>query len=304
MRTRAELLLLYTMDYTKQPLDYPQILRMLKDRGLIVKDEIEALRQLKIISYFRLANYMRPMEKDKGTHIFKPGSLFENSVDLYYFDKQLRVLLFTAVQSIEIALRSKVIHYLSMKYGAFWFMDERLSDNPTLFNENLSHIGKELKRSKEDFINEHFSKYTSPPFPPIWKTLEVVSFGTLSKLFENFSDKHVKKIIAREFNLPQHLFLESWIKCIAVLRNCIAHHSRIWNRKFPLKPQLPLKLNGMWVDCSSIERAKLYAQLCCLAYLQNQIHPDNDFKQQLKSLLQTHPNVDVAAMGFPADWEN
>ena len=60
----------------------------------------------------------------------------------------------------------------------------------------------------------------------------------------------------------------------------------------------------MWVDCSSIERAKLYAQLCCLTYLQNQIHPDNDFKQQLKSLLQAHPNVDVAAMGFPAGWEN
>lgn len=292
------------MNYTKQPLDYPQILQMLKDRGLIVRDEIEALRQLNIISYFRLANYMRPMEADKTTHIFKPGSFFENAVDLYYFDKQLRVLLFTAVQSVEIALRSKVIHHLSMKYGAFWFMDEHLSDNQTLFNENLSHIGKELKRSREDFISEHFAKYTSPQFPPVWKTLEVVSFGTLSKLFENFGEKHVKKVIAREFNLPQHLYLESWIKCIAVLRNCIAHHSRIWNRKFPLKPQMPLKLNGMWIDCSNIERAKLYAQLCCLAYLQNQIHPDNDFKQQLKSLLQAHPNVDVAAMGFPAGWEN
>ena len=185
------------MDYTKQPLDYPQILQMLKGRGLIVRDEVEALRQLKIISYFRLANYMRPMEADKVTHIFKPG-----------------------------------------------------------------------------------------------------------RLFENFGDKHVKIIIAREFNLPQHLHLESWIKSIVVLRNCIAHHSRIWNRKFPLKPQLPLKLNGMWIDCSGIERAKLYAQLCCLVYLQNQIHPDNDFKQQLKSLLKAHPNVDVAAMGFPVGWEN
>ena len=38
---------IYIMDYTKQPLDYPQILQMLKNRGLIVKDEIEALRQLK-----------------------------------------------------------------------------------------------------------------------------------------------------------------------------------------------------------------------------------------------------------------
>lgn len=71
------------MNYSKQPLDYPQILQMLKDRGLIVRDEIEALRQLKIISYFRLSNYMRPMEADKTTHIFKPGSFFENAVDLW-----------------------------------------------------------------------------------------------------------------------------------------------------------------------------------------------------------------------------
>lgn len=292
------------MDYTKRPLDYPQILQLLKVRGLIVSDENEALRQLKIISYFRLANYMHPMEADKVTHVFKPDSTFENATDLYYFDKQLRVLLFTAVQSIEIALRSKVIHHLSIKYGAFWFMGEHLSENLALFDENLSHISKELKRSREDFISEHFTKYTSPLFPPAWKTLEVVSFGTLSKLLENFSDKHVKKAIARVFNLPQHIYLESWIKCIAVLRNCIAHHSRIWNRKFPLKPQLPLRLNGMWVDCSKVERTKLYAQLCCLAYLQNHIHPDNDFKQQLKSLLQNHPNVDVAAMGFPINWRN
>ncbi len=183
-------------------------------------------------------------------------------------------------------------------------MDEHLSENPVLFEENLSHINKELKRSREDFISEHFAKYTSPLFPPVWKTLEVVSFGTLSKLFENFSDKHIKKTIAREFNLPQHIYLESWIKSIAVLRNCIAHHSRIWNRKFPLKPQLPQRLNGQWVDCSQMSRAKLYAQLCCLAYLQNHIHPGNDFKLQLKSLLKAHPNVDVAAMGFPAGWGN
>jgi len=51
MRTRAELLLFIHMDYTKQPLDYPQILQMLKERGLIVRDEIEALHQLNIIIF-------------------------------------------------------------------------------------------------------------------------------------------------------------------------------------------------------------------------------------------------------------
>ena len=36
------------MEYTKQPLDYPQILQMLKDRGLIIRNDNEAIEQLKI----------------------------------------------------------------------------------------------------------------------------------------------------------------------------------------------------------------------------------------------------------------
>lgn len=78
------------MDYTKQPLDYPQILQLLKDRGLIIRDDNDATAQLKIMSYFRLANYLRPMEQDKTTHVFKPNSHFDNAVDLYFFDKKLR----------------------------------------------------------------------------------------------------------------------------------------------------------------------------------------------------------------------
>ena len=41
------------MDYTKQPLDYPQIIQMLKARGLIIKDDNDASAQLQIMSYFR-----------------------------------------------------------------------------------------------------------------------------------------------------------------------------------------------------------------------------------------------------------
>ncbi|WP_353955686.1 hypothetical protein [uncultured Odoribacter sp.] len=34
----------------------------------------------------------------------------------------------------------------------------------------------------------------------------------LSKLYCNLSDNNLKKQIARELGLPQHLYLESWIK--------------------------------------------------------------------------------------------
>ena len=302
-RTRAELLLyIGFMEYTKQPIDYPQQIQMLKERGLIIKNEKQALEQLRIISYFRLANYLRPMEQDKENHTFKPNSTFENAINLYYFDKELKALIFTTIQSIEIALRTKIIHHVSLKYGAFWFTDIRLCSNQQMFVENLNHIQQELQRSKEDFILEHFAKYTSPTFPPVWKTLEVVSFGTLSKLYYNLSDKALKKQIAQDLDVPQHLYLESWIKSTTVLRNCIAHHARIWNRRFPNMPQLPKRMPKAWIGNTRLPMMKLYAQLCCIAYLQNSIHPDNTFKQNLFALLEAHPNVDVKAMGFPANW--
>lgn len=244
------------------------------------------------------------MESDKVNHVFKPKSKFENVVALYNFDKELRTLIFSAIQSVEIALRTKVIQIVSSNCGAFWFADESLFSNTTIFSKCLSNIEEELKRSKEDFLIEHYAKYDNPPYPPAWKTLEVSSFGTLSKLYCNLADNNLKKQIARELGLPQHLYLESWIKSLSVLRNCIAHHARIWNRKYPWKPQLPKKLQNPWIQDKGISQEKLYAQLCCIAYLLDAICPNNGFKRNLKSLLTEYPIVDVAAMGFPKLWYN
>lgn len=305
MRTRAELIFYTSMvTYSKQSISITDQILMLKNRGLLFDNEQTAVEYLKIISYFRLANYWKPMESDKVNHIFKPKSKFENVITLYNFDKELRNLIFSAIQSIEIALRTKVIQIVSPNYGAFWFADKSLFTNTTIFTKCLSNIEEELKRSKEDFLIEHFAKYDNPTYPPAWKTLEVSSFGTLSKLYCNLADNNLKKQIAREFGLPQHLYLESWIKSLSVLRNCIAHHARIWNRKYPWKPQLPKKLQNPWIQSKGISPEKLYAQLCCIAYLMNVILPDNTFKQKLKSLLAEYPIVDVAAMGFPKTWYN
>ena len=100
------------MKYSKQPLDYSEILDLLASRGLIIADRNKAIECLKVVSYFRLDNYFHPMESDKIRHIFKSGSTFENAMDLYRFDCGLRELIFTAIQAVEIALRSKMIHHI------------------------------------------------------------------------------------------------------------------------------------------------------------------------------------------------
>lgn len=290
------------MKYSKQPLDYSEILDLLESRGLIIRDRNKAIECLKVVSYFRLDNYFHPMESDKVQHIFKPGSTFDNAMDLYRFDCDLRELIFTAIQAVEIALRSKMIHHISLQYGAFWFTDVSLFRDANIHHKCMEQIRQELKRTREEFIIEHSAKYSEPEFPPVWKTLEVTSFGTLSKLFCNFADNKIKKRIAREFNLPQHLVLESWIKSAVVLRNYLAHHSRVWNRKFPIKPQMTTPLRGNWVIPQVGNYDKLYSQLCYLQYLLNVIRPCNNFSFRLKVLLTEHLNVDTSAMGFPGNW--
>ena len=60
------------MKYSKQPLDYSEILDLLASRGLIIADRNKAIECLKVVSYFRLDNYFHPMESDKIRHIFNP----------------------------------------------------------------------------------------------------------------------------------------------------------------------------------------------------------------------------------------
>ena len=88
-----------------------------------------------------------------------------------------------------------------------------------------------------------------------------------------------------------------------MLRNYLAHHSRVWNRKFPIKPQMTTPLRGKWVTPPIANYDKLYSQLCYLKYLLDVIRPYNDFTLRLKKLLGEHSNVDVSAMGFPTNWD-
>lgn len=127
MRTTVGLRFLYGyMIYDKQPINIDEQLALLQNRGLMIADVATAKLQLRNISYFRIASYLRYMEQDRQYHLYKSGSTFEQAINLYLFDKELRQLIFKAIQDIEISLRTKMIQVFSMEHGAFWFMDSSL----------------------------------------------------------------------------------------------------------------------------------------------------------------------------------
>lgn len=197
-----------------------------------------------------------------------------------------------------------MINHCALRYGAHWFMDFEWFKDRSIFMSTLKKIIGDTERSKEEYIKEYYQDYTSPILPPAWKTLEVITFGSLSKMYENLKEKVVKREIARELKVPTHLILENWIQCTAVMRNLCCHHNRIWNRRFAVKPQLPNRLEGKWIIPSGSLPVKLYWQLCVFQYLEDAIHPENTFRTKLKELLAKYPSVDVMAMGFPSDWQD
>ena len=302
-RTRADLFFIYTtMDYTKTALSISDQIAALQQRGLVVNDLVTTEQFLNNVTYFRFDAYLHIFEQPDNT--YRNGTTFEQVAALYAFDVELRKLIFGAVQKIEIALRSRVIHQFALSHGPFWFIDSALAIDKLKFAENLATLQRELERTKEEFIKEHSVKYGNTSFPPAWKILEIVSFGCLTKLYCNFADTPVRKRIARSFGVAKTDALESWMRAVNVLRNACAHHARVWNRVMPMKPQLPPVMRGAWVNVSGIVPTSLYAILCCIVYWLNNIDPRNTFVTELQNLLSKFPTVNPAAMGFPQGWDN
>ena len=67
----------------------------------------EQRQYIQNIGYYRLSAYMFPfLMMPKTNHIFKSGITFDNVLNLYRYDKKLRVILFNEIEKIEIIFRN------------------------------------------------------------------------------------------------------------------------------------------------------------------------------------------------------
>ena len=247
------------------------------------------------------------MQSDKVNHVFKPSSRFEDVVALYSFDSELRLLVFNAIERVEIALRTRMINHLSHEVDPWWLENFSIFKNSSAFAENLQSIDRDLKHSKEVFIDQHYQKYHADRRrPPAWKTLEVVSFGLLSKLYGNLGSKiGSKDTIAKELNTVNHKYLRTWLQALSQIRNICAHHGRLWNKNLPGRPKLLPRPPAPWLTMVPpvSEHHQLYVHICFIKYLLDAISPGHKFLSKLKTLFGKYPTVDLKALGFSEIWE-
>lgn len=293
------------MKYTKQPLSFSEQIDKLKERGLTINDDKKAAHYLSNISYYRLRAYTYPFQDNNDcNHPFIKKISFDDIIDLYVFDRRLRLLIFNALEKIEIALRTKIIYYFSQAYGSHFHENVRLYKFQEKFDNDFDKLNEEINRTSEDFIIHYFTKYSSPANPPAWMSLEVASMGLLSKLFKNLINNPEKKEIAKQFGLSRSFILENWMHVFSNLRNTCAHHSRIWNRRFIVEPILPYNTTNIFLSNTQFHTNKLYATLCCMQYILKIISSDSDFSINLKQLMDNCPLKQEKEMGFPIDWKS
>lgn len=314
------------MEYTKPPLSYKAQLDLWKSRGLTIDDEPKAIRYLSNISYYRLSAYALPFQKEKD--VFDLGTDFNQLLNLYIFDRELRLLVFNAIERLEVAIRARMIYELAYKYGSHW------QDNASIFNaphrirnrktgkyftvDIFSEVQKMIRKTTrekhpETFIKHYEKNYDKPINPPSWMCLEVLTLGQLSKLYNGLKDNKDKALISNIFGV-HHTVFKSWLHTLTYVRNICGHHGRLWNREIAIEPQWLLKPKKPWLseEFEGVTNRTFYA-LCVIKYLLQTANPTHDLKKHLEDLIAKYPDTPIKYLGIPSvpenlntliDWQN
>ena len=265
-----------------------QQIEILTLRGVIISNLEKAKEVLLDIGYYRLGFYFFPFEKtypcpNNRSHEVKEGTMFEDAVALYYFDFDLRNILNRYLTRVEVAFRTHLTYYMSLKYQEepLWFV------SPTVVRQSfIDEFDNKVYRS-ESFrrnvqIKRHHQKYPSDKYAPAWKTVEFMTFGSVLKLYKSLDNKDDKRTIAKHFGVGKVSVFESFMTAIHTLRNKCAHGAALFDLTLPdgisLKgPRLDLRGE----DCQSLKGA-----LTVLSYILSHISENRakELNNELNSL--------------------
>lgn len=303
---------------------------------MVVTDDSAALDYLERVGYYRLSAYWYPFRhfeivQDGGTgklstkalNKFHSNTQFVDAVNLYLFDKQLRLLLADALERIEISLRVD-LSYLLGKRSAFAHVQNisahfhpgfagrpfRKGSSESSFDAWLAKYRGLVSRSKEDFVRHYHDTHGEEL--PVWVAVEVMDFGALSQLFSMLNVKDQSEI-ARRYGVNDWKVFASWLFSLSYLRNLVAHHSRVWNRNITSKPKLPKRGQLEWCDSfidNEDTRFKPFLLVAITRALVKSVCPNTQWHHRLAEHLAKFPvqhssrKLDLTGMGVPDGWQD
>ena len=277
----------------KTPLSTLQLADTLIDKGLKVGSKKSLINALETKGYYRLNGYWIALEKD---NCFLPGTTLDDILQIEAFNNELSQYIFAAIAPIEVCLRSQLSTKLACRYGNRALHCPDAFFDQEAFEKLQASLAKETKQaiaSKKTLVMRDMGKYGELA---TWSEIENTSLGTLSKIYGNLADAELIKDTASIFNISG-TYLRNWLRYLTQIRNICAHHDRLYNRLFCVKPR-------MFREYSNIDAARLFPTFIVLFRLHESLDParTNLLRRQLGQIVDAHPTVDLKPIGFPENW--
>ena len=297
------------MEYNKLATTVEQQIERLLERGLISPDRDKLEKYLSSIGYYRLSAYWLPYEevptnRKTRSRKFKPDTTFEKILDVYIFDRQLKLLAMEAIERIEIHVRSRWTNRFTLEHGPHGFMDDKNFSCSWKHNEMLHKLATRVSRSNEVFHQHYKTRYKQPYLPPLWAICQTMSFTELSTWYARTASNSIKHDVALDLGLPTKEVMEGTLEALCYIRNICAHHGRLWNRRLVKYVPMIKKFRADLSLTSSENEATnhIYNVLVVILHMLSKQSDTTTFPARLKRHLETSADHERGLMGFPTDW--
>ncbi len=207
---------------------------ILREKGLIINDEIKTKEILFRENYFFISGYRHLFMRSVKDGQFLPGTTFEELYAMFTFDRKIRNVMFKYILIIENNIKSIISYQLSKKYG----YKEKDYLNPKNFNQDsmktrqVKDILNKMKRQirvngKEHAATSHYIQNYG--YIPMWILVKVYSFGNISELYSILkADDQIK--IAEVYDLDVET-LSIYLSLLANFRNVCAHEDILYDHR-------------------------------------------------------------------------
>lgn len=275
---------------------------LLEERGLIIDDIKLAKRYLEYHNYYRLSGYSLTLRKSNAFH---NGIKFSHITQIYNFDSELKTTLLNYLAHAEVNLRTHIGYIFGKLHGPYGYMKEENYINKNQYNLFLESFEKALIENRNEVFVKHHMEKKNKSFP-IWVTVEILSFGNISKFFKSIHFNIQKEICQKYYYNIRPKYISNWTHVLCVVRNMCAHRARLFNRGLATAPLFSkedlLIFKSYGYTPNEIGKSLFFA-LIILDRIIDDESLRKKFINDFKTLMTKYPFVDIKYYGFKSNWE-
>lgn len=179
---------------------------------------------LKVESFSFVLEYAKYAKKEMS---------FDELVDIFYKDRELRNAMFSIIDVIETHLKTISAELLTKKDPFFYKNVPESYFNEQYLNTIKEIIEKSIRKNVINSTEEHivyYKKYVEFPYLPFWSMIKYLSLGELYTLYLGLNP-FLQANICKNYKMNPITFA-TWLRDLSLVRNLCAHNQRLWKRKF------------------------------------------------------------------------